>query len=396
MRAALFGGTFDPIHNGHLALARGLAARLGLDRVVLMPTAQPPHKLKAEMASGAHRAEMCRLATAGDPLFEVSELELRRGGASFTVDTLCALHAQSPETEWYLLTGADMFLTLKTWFRFPEIAALATLCAVPRNGVPRKTLEAYAATLREAGARCFVEDVEVPTVSSTEIRQRVKEGKDLRSLVPQAVAEYIEAHGLYRDTEENRAPETEEQLLEILRRRLTTYRLEHSLAVAREARRLALRYGANPERAYRAGLLHDILKDTDTAEQLQMAENFGILFDEVEQHAPQLWHARLGAVFCERILGIRDEEICSAIRYHTTGRAGMTLLEEILFVADLTAEGRQYPDVATVRQLADRSLDEASVYILRFLIRDLKSKGRAVHPDTEAALAWLISKQEKG
>ena len=74
----------------------------------------------------------------------------------------------------------------------------------------------------------------------------------------------------------------------------------------------------------------------------------------------------------------------------------MTLLEEILFVADLTAEGRQYPDVATVRQLADRSLDEASVYILRFLIRDLKSKGRAVHPDTEAALAWLISKQEKG
>lgn len=391
MKLALYGGTFDPFHEGHRVLATALADALGLDRVILMPTAQPPHKLKAEMAAGLHRAEMCRLATEGDARFCVSDLELLRGGASFTADTLDVLCEQYPEDEWYLLTGADMFLTLGTWFRFADIAARATLCAVPRGGVTKAQLEAYAHTLEKSGARCIVTDVEAPTVSSTDIRARVREGKPLCGLVAPAVEAYIKCHGLYTDTADAAAP-TKEQLCDILRRRLSESRYAHSLCVADEARRLAERYGADADRAYLAGLVHDVLKNTPPEEQRRIAEALGVTLDAVEQSAPSLWHARIGAAFLEQVLGIADKEVISAVRYHTTGRADMTLLEEIVFVADLTAVGRDYADVETVRRLADSSLDAAAEYILRWLIQDLNRKGRKVHPDTERALAFLTRK----
>ena len=394
MKIALYGGTFDPFHEGHRVLAQGFADLLGLDRVLLMPTAQPPHKLKSGMASGEHRAQMCRLATAADPRFIVSELELSRGGASFTADTLDALREQYPDAQWYLLTGADMFLTLGTWFRFRDIAATATLCATPRGEVTRAQLEAYAATLRAEGARCEVAELHAPTVSSTDIRRRVREGLPLTGLVSPSVEAYIRAQRLYTDATDVAAP-TEEQLCDILRRRLTPSRYAHSLAVAEEAERLARRYGADAAKARLAGLLHDILKDTPREEQLQIAKDFAILLDAVEQEAPSLWHARLGAEFIRRILGFEDEELLGAVRYHTTGRAHMTLLEQIVFVADLTAAGREYDDVDTVRELADRSLDEAAVYILRWLIQDLERKGRRVHPDTQSALEQLSRKGER-
>lgn len=390
MRAALFGGTFDPIHVGHIALARALADKLDLSRVLLMPTAQPPHKLKDGMASGEDRAAMCRLAAQEDARLEVSDLELRRGGASFTADTLDALAEQYPDAEWYLLTGADMFLTLGTWFRFSDIAKRAVLCAVPRDDVTREQLEAYAAVLTQAGARCVVEDIAVPTVSSTELRRRLRCGEPTDGLLSPAVEAYIREHHLYTEASDTLPQET--QLKEILRRRLTPARFAHSLAVADEAERLAQKYGADRAKARTAGLLHDILKDTDRTEQLQIAKDFGILLDDVEKDAPSLWHARLGSVFLEKILGITDAEILSAVRYHTTGKAHMTLLEEIVFVADLTAEGRQYNDVEVVRELANRSLDEAAEYILRWLVGDLTAKGRTVHPDTQRALEQLSGK----
>ena len=130
-RMALFGGTFDPIHNGHVQMALEFARRLQLDRVLLMPTFVPPHKMKQQMASVEDRLAMCRLVAQEHPVLEVSDLEARRGGASFTADTLEALHTQYPEAEWYLITGADMFCTLSTWWRFGTIAECAVLCAAP-------------------------------------------------------------------------------------------------------------------------------------------------------------------------------------------------------------------------------------------------------------------------
>lgn len=383
-RVALFGGTFDPIHNGHLALARGLAERLNLDRVIVMPTFVPPHKIKSEMAAAIHRVEMCRLACAPYQELTVSELEINRRGASFTVLTLEELHRALPEAELFLLVGADMFLTLGTWHRFADIAKLATLCTVPRDAVDTATLRTYATTLEGLGAHCLIEEIETPRISSTEIRKKARLGQLPAGLVPNEVAAYMEIHQVYASDRTYQS--ADEQYTEILRGRLTPKRFRHSLAVAEQAVHLAELYGADKEKAYTAGLVHDILKDTDGDSQLQIFKDFDILLDAVEQSAPKLWHARAGAVFLERVLGLTDTDILQAVRYHTTGRAGMSTLEVVLYLADFTSADRDYPDVEVLRELCERDKNAAMLYALEYTVQDLKEQGRAVHPDTLACL----------
>ncbi|MBQ3133716.1 MAG: nicotinate (nicotinamide) nucleotide adenylyltransferase [Clostridia bacterium] len=391
MKIGLFGGTFDPPHIGHVALSEGCAAALGLDRVLWMPTAVPPHKIKSDMADAAHRLAMCEAIAASHPLITVSDWEIRQGGASFTVDTLTHLTAEHPHDEWYLLTGADMFRTLGTWRRFPDIAKMAVLCGIARDDSSSDDLMPVAASLASAGGgHAVVLPVEAPTVSSTAIRDAIAGGGEWRSLVPPEVAAYIDKHHLY--TGDTSVPSADEQYTEILRRRLSPYRFEHSLAVAEEAKRLALLWGADPQKAYTAGLLHDILKDASREEQQQIARTFDVTFDAVEQGAPKLWHARLAPVFLENILGVTDPEILGAVRYHTTAKAGMSLLETLIFLADFTAAGRSYPDVDVMRRLVDTSLDEALRYSLTYTVNDLTAKGADVHPDTAAALAEVNRK----
>lgn len=381
-RIALFGGTFDPIHNGHIELARRFAAQLGLEQVIFMPTFQPPHKLKSDMAPAVDRLAMCRLACAPYAELAVSDWEINRRGASFTVFTLEQLKQQYPDGELYLLMGADMFLTVGTWYRFADIARMATLCAAPRDAVNAAELRAYAAELEEQGTRCVVAEFTLPIWSSTEIREQLQSGASLTNEVPPQVASYIAAHGLYTD---KRVPlSKEDQYINIIRGRLTPRRFEHSLAVASRAEYLAKKYGADPEKARIAGLLHDILKDTDGDSQLQIFKDFDILLDAVEQKAPKLWHAHAGAVFIQHILGITDEDIVNAVRYHTTARANMSLLEVVLYLADFTSDDRDYPDVDVMRELTERDLNAAMRYALAYTIDDLNAQGRPVHPDTLA------------
>ena len=388
-RVAVFGGTFDPIHEGHVQLALQFARRLKLDEVLLVPTFVPPHKLKADMAAAEDRLAMCRLVAAAHPKLKVSDMEITRGGASFTVDTLETLEGQYPGTEWYLITGADMFLTLGTWWRFEDIAELAVLCAAPRGAVTFAQLRAYAHTLEESGARCRVEDIPVMDISSTDIRARLAAGKPLEGQVPREVEDYLRQRGLYGGAPREELP-PDEQFIEIIRGRESEKRFRHSLAVADEAVRLAKKYGADPAKARTAGILHDILKDAGQDAQLQIFKDFAILLDNVEQQAPKLWHARAGAVFLEQVLQVKDADILDAVRYHTTARAGMSRLERVLYLADFTSADRDYPDVDEMRRLVDVGMDEAMEYALVYSIRDLTERRQAVHPDTLAAYNELV------
>ncbi len=395
-KMGLFGGTFDPIHQGHIEMALRLADQLDLDSVILMPTFVPPHKIRATMAATEHRLAMCRLAAQPYSRLQVSDLELQREGASFTVDTLSALCEQYPDTRWHLITGADMFTTLRTWHRFEDIACMAVLCTVPRSGTDTACLQAYAAAMEADGIRCYVDDAPVLDVSSTEIRRRIVSGADLDGLVPPAVESYIRNQGLYRLDEGMQSRAQDEQFIAIIRARLSDYRFRHSLCVAEEARRLAQRYGADPDKAYTAGILHDIMKDTDRTAQRKILADYGETLDAVEQQSPTLWHARTGAVFLRHILGVEDEDILQAVRYHTTGRAGMTMLEKVLFVADFTSADRDYPDVDVMRRLANQSLVEAMRYGVDYTIRDLMNQGKAVHPDTVAVYNDIVLSLENG
>lgn len=176
-----------------------------------------------------------------------------------------------------------------------------------------------------------------------------------------------------------------DKIIKLLEKRLNEKRYYHSLCVADEAKRLAEKYGADEEKCYLAGLIHDITKNAPEEEHLQIFETFGIMLSAIEKNAKKLWHAISGAAYIKYVLAIEDEEIIDAVRYHTTAKADMSLVAKILYLADFTSRDRDYEDVDVIRRLVDISLDDAFIYALRFSIEDLVSSSRAVHPDTLAA-----------
>jgi nicotinate-nucleotide adenylyltransferase len=194
-KIAILGGTFNPIHNGHLHLAGCFAKLLGVQKVLLIPTYLPPHKSAPDLAPARHRLAMCRAAAGG--IFEASDIEIRRRGPSYTSDTLRELKALYPDAELYLITGEDMFLTLTQWHEPETIFSLATVCAAPRSAAGLGRLLKYAQDLRRMGARTRVENIEYLPVSSTMVRRAVREGKSIARLVPVAVERYIREHHLY-------------------------------------------------------------------------------------------------------------------------------------------------------------------------------------------------------
>lgn len=172
---------------------------------------------------------------------------------------------------------------------------------------------------------------------------------------------------------------------ELLEKRLTPKRYNHSLCVANEAVRLAEKYGCDTEKAYLAGLLHDVTKNASPNEHLHIFDEFGIILSDVEKNAEKLWHAISGAAFVEHKLNICDSEIITAIRYHTTARKNMTLLEKVLYLADFTSADRDYDDVDIMRQKVDISMPVALEYALSYTINDLVSQKRPLHLDTVEA-----------
>lgn len=182
---------------------------------------------------------------------------------------------------------------------------------------------------------------------------------------------------------------------EILQKRLTPKRYNHSLCVADEAVRLAKKYGGDVEKAYLSGLLHDITKNASKEEHLHIFNEFGIMLNDVEKSAEKLWHAISGAAYIEHILGIKDNDIITAIRYHTTAREDMTQLEKLLYLADFTSADRDYDDIDIMREKVEISMEAALDYALSYTINDLVSRGKTLHIDTVKAYNQNVLKGEK-
>lgn len=177
---------------------------------------------------------------------------------------------------------------------------------------------------------------------------------------------------------------------EMVRPFLSERRFHHSECVAEMAKHLAKRYGADPDQAWTAGMLHDILKEQPKEEQLKMLDEFGIILTDEERSAPKLWHAILGAAYLERQAGISDREILDAVRYHTTARANMSILEKVLFVADFISEDRKFDGVKELREAAEESLEKAVQLGCAMTVQDLAENHLAIHPDTIAAYNWSV------
>ena len=194
MRLGVFGGAFDPIHTGHLVLASECRQQLALDAVWLVPSGSPPHKDPGDLADAGARVEMLELATAGDPGLMVNTIEIDREGVSYTVDTLETIADSDPGCELFLLLGADSVADLANWYQPERICELARVVAVNRGGTTSKTTV----------TGCRIEEVTMPAidVSSRDIRNRIRQGRSIRHLVPRAVEAYLVEHAVYNDDSE--------------------------------------------------------------------------------------------------------------------------------------------------------------------------------------------------
>lgn len=204
MKTGIYGGTFNPIHLGHIHILKEFADRLSLDRVLIIPTGVPPHKAAPSLAAADDRLTMCRLAAdeVDTVPIRVSSIEIDREGKSYTVNTLTELHEKYPNDRLYFLMGEDMFLTLDTWYRPDEICRLAALCASPRSDDGFEKLLVKKAELEEKfSAECHIENIPYFAASSTQVRELAARGESLSALVPRAVEKYINEKGLYRAEE---------------------------------------------------------------------------------------------------------------------------------------------------------------------------------------------------
>ena len=387
MKIGVYGGTFNPPHLGHVTAARAVFELLKLDLLLLVPDGQPPHKmLPPGSPSPEQRLEMTRLA--GEQLglgerVRTLDLELKREGRSYTAETLRQLHQQYPEDELWLLMGTDMFLTLQAWREPGEILSLAGIAAFGRT---EEDTEELFSVQRDylyrtyPQARIFTLTIPgVVDVSSTELRTMLARGEG-GNLLPPAVYGYILREGLY-DTRADLKHLPLRTLRPVALSYLKHKRIPHVLGTEQEAIRLAERYGADVEKARVAALLHDCTKRLDMEEQLALCRQYGIRLDALEQQALKLLHAKTGAAIARDVFGV-DDEIYRAIWWHTTGHAGMTLLEKIIYLADYIEPSRDFPGVDKLRAVCYKDLDEGLLMGLEMTIEEMTSMGNPVHHAT--------------
>ena len=399
MKIGIYGGTFNPPHLGHLTAARAVFDMLKLDKLLLIPAKHPPHK---EMPSGSptpeQRLTMTRMA--GEQLglgdrVETLDLELTRSGKSYTVDTLAQIKAMYPEDELWLLMGTDMFLTIQAWHKPEEIFALAGVAAFGRT---EEDTEELFSVQREylyrtyPNARLFTLTVPgVIDISSTELREKLARGEGGHLLAP-AVYGYILRNNLYNTNADLKVLSLA-QLRAVALSYLKYKRISHVLGTEQEAIRLAERYGADVEKARKAALLHDCTKKLEMDDQMALCREYGIELDELEQKALKLLHSKTGAAIAKEIYGF-DDEIYSAIWWHTTGHANMTLMEKIIYMADYIEPSRDFPGVEELRRATYEDLDEGLLMGLSMTVEEMEQRGNPVHSATLAAVQWLKGQRE--
>lgn len=387
MKIGVYGGAFNPPHLGHITAARAVFGLLKLDKLLVIPTGHPPHKtLPSGSPTPDQRLEMTRLAMEQTGLgsrAEILDLEIRREGSSYTADTLARLREQYPEDELWLLMGTDMFLTFHTWHEPERILSLAGIAAFGRTETDTEELFAvqrYSLCRRYPQARIFTLSIPgVVDVSSTELRDRLAKGEEGSLLAP-AVYGYILREKLY-GTAADLKRLTLEQLRPVALSCLNHRRIPHVLGTEQEAVRLAKRWGADVDKARRAALLHDCTKKLSLSEQLALAERFQVPLDEMERREIKLLHAKTGAGVAEAVFGT-DGEITNAIRWHTTGRGNMTLLEKVIYLADYIEPNRDFPGVEDLRQACYKDLDGGLLLGLEMTIGEMESRNAPIHPKT--------------
>lgn len=388
-RIGIFGGTFNPPHIGHICAAEHAISALALDALLIIPACIAPHKaLPEESASPAQRLEMLKLATAALEKTQVSDIELCRGGISYTYETVAQIKAQHPEDELIFFMGTDMFLSFESW-RYPEkILENASLGVFYRGDKDETdTVARQKERLEEHGATVYLTENPVMEISSTDLR-RMLVFRCAEPLLPQGVESYIRSHNLYGAAQQYQGL-TLEQLEHAVVGLLKPSRVPHVLGCRDTAIELAKLWGEDETHAARAALLHDVTKALNGGLQLTLCQQYSIILDKFSTENRKTLHALTGSVVAEQIFG-ESKEVVEAIRFHTTGKADMTTLQKIIYVADYVEPNRDFPGVEELRNLAYTNLDKALKLGLEMTLSMLKEQKREISPASTQALAYLI------
>ena len=385
-RIGIYGGTFNPPHVGHIRGAQYAINALQLDKLLLVPSCVAPHKdLPQYSPTPDQRAEMLGLVRTEK--MEVCDIELTRGGTSYTYETVEAIAASYPRAELVLLMGTDMFLTFLSWKQpqgILEKASLAVLYRGDQNELSQ--IADQKKLLEEQGAKVYLVENPVTSISSTQIR-RLLRFRCAGAYLHPTVEDYIQKNNLYgvkNDCCDLPMDKLEQEVIRLLK----TNRVAHVLGCRDTAVALAKRWGADPTDAARAGLLHDVTKALDGPLQLTLCREYGIVLDDFSKQNPKTLHALTGSLVAERIFG-ENKQVVQAIASHTTGKPKMTTLEKVLYVADYVEPNRDFLGVEKLRKLAFENLDQALKLGLEMTLSLLRKNQQDISPESAEALQFL-------
>ena len=371
MKVALFGGSFNPVHNEHINIVKAAIKSLSLDKVIVMPSNVTPSKNGRTFASADDRLNMCRLAFDGVPNVVVSDFEISQKGISYSYLTCRKFKEKYPDDERYFIIGGDMLENFGEWRNPDEILKYVTLavCAREDESAIKKAQENFSVRFGKA-----VESIDYigSKISSTRIRVLAALGETLEGLVRPGVEKYITDNSLYLIDGANE-----------VKKSLSAHRWKHTIGVAVTAAENCTRYGVSEKDAIEAALFHDCAKELQKDSPL-------ISGCKIPDEVPSpVVHQFTGAYLAEHKYGVKDENILNAIKYHCSGRENMTPLEKLIYLSDMLEEGREYDGVQELRNIFKEDKDEAIYCALKEQLNYLNSSGFTVYDLTQKAYDYL-------
>ena len=397
MKIGILGGTFDPIHNTHIYMGNQVLKALDLDKLYFMPAFYPPHKNAEKITDETHRLNMIKLAIEDLENIDCLTLEID-SKLSYTADTLTVLKNKYPNDEFYFIIGGDSISSFESWYHPEIILEKASIVVIRRKDETLDTLDAtishiiskFQHTMSKHNTKVLLLDTDVSNISSSYIRTHPLE--ECRSMIPEKVYNYILKNQLYSDNNKNMAWSVG-KIKSDLKKLLNPHRYQHTLGVADTAKRMAEAFHINPNLAYLAGLLHDCAKHYSNDELIRFCKKNNIFISKSEQNAPFLLHGKVGAYIAREKYHVENSDVLNAVRWHTTGKADMTTLEQIIFCADYIEPSRTIqPNLSYLRKISDKNLDLLTCHIIHDTLNYLKTKEQIIDEHTEEAYRFYKEK----
>ena len=388
----MFGGSFDPVHNGHENILRTALDYKKFDKIIIMPIGSPGHKpsCKAPFVVRKHLVELA-FGDIGVEM-EVSDFEGNSSEKSYSYITVDYLKSLYPDSKIHFVIGADSAINLHKWMKWQHLAQNVTFLVFDREEGENSQLLQAVDNIKQHSPDTVIIKNKVFPVSSTQIRSLAATGGDITGLVDSKVQPVIEKYSLYSTDFYGKNMGTARLLIPLM---LREKRAQHTLNVAKLAVELARMYGVDVQKAELAALLHDIMKQQPDSIMLHRARQSDII-EKIDRKPMPVLHGFAASDFASREMGIEDQEILMAIKSHTCGRRNMTDLEKVIYLADMLSEERNFPEKEPLLALARQNLDKAMEQALKDSINWLKEKGGAIDTDSYEALEYFTALNNGG